>query len=96
MTTNGRSMLFMCLLSMLAPAQLISVESYVDVTFAPVPDHYVRYTSGNTIYVEGLVDGRWVGRYWTPEGPINVPYELYADNGFQIGAHHTSCSRGLE
>jgi hypothetical protein len=57
MTTSGSSILFMCLFSMLtAPAQLISRDGYIDITVAPVPDHYVRYTSGNTIYVEGLVD----------------------------------------
>ena len=46
------------------------------------------------IYVEGLVDGRWVGRYWTADGRINVPYELYADDAFRIEVNHLSLSRG--
>ena len=64
MTSKGHLLLFMGLFSMLTvPPKLISGEGYVDVTVVPAPDHYVRYTSGNVIYVEGLVDGRWVGRY---------------------------------
>jgi alpha-galactosidase len=95
MRSMGLSIVLMGLFSMLAvPAKLISAEAYVDVTAAPAPDHYVRYTSGKTIYVEGLVDGRWVGRYWTADGRINVPYELYADNAFQIEVNHQSLSRG--
>jgi alpha-galactosidase len=34
--------------------------------------------------VEGLVGERWVGRYWTADGRINVPYELYADDAFEL------------
>ena len=95
MTSKGHFLLFMGLFSMLTvPPKLISGEGYVDVTVAPAPDHYVRYTSGNVIYVEGLVDGRWVGRYWTADGRINVPYELYADDAFRIEVNHLSLSRG--
>src|SRR5207249_2874034 len=48
------------------------------------PDHEIRYTSGKTIYVEGLVDSRWVGRYWTPSGRINFPYQRFADDAFEL------------
>src|SRR5262249_39765152 len=95
MITRGSSVLSMCLFSIFTvSANLTSVEGYVDVTVAPAPDHDVRYTSGKTIYVEGLVDGRWVGRYWTADGRINVPYELYADDAFGIEVNHLSLSRG--
>src|SRR5579884_309762 len=34
------------------------------------PYHGVRYVSGLTIYEEALVDGRWIGRYWSTNGRI--------------------------
>jgi alpha-galactosidase len=60
----------------------VAAQAKVDVNVRP--DHEVRYTSGKTIYVEGLVDGRWVGRYWTPTGRINTPHELRAEDAFQV------------
>lgn len=57
---------------------------FIDINVKTTPEHLIRFTSGNTIYVEGLVGDRWVGRYWTPDGRINVPYELYADDAFAI------------
>ena len=69
---------------------------YVDIKVEPARDHEVRYTSGNTIYVEGLVDGRWVGRYWTADGRINVPYELYSDDAFAIEANDVWLSHGWQ
>lgn len=69
---------------------------YVDIKVEPARDHEVRYTSGNTIYVEGLVDGRWVGRYWTADGRINVPYELYSDDAFAIEVNDVWLSHGWQ
>src|SRR6185436_2077291 len=48
------------------------------------PEHEIRFTSGKTIYVEGLIEDRWVGRYWTPTGQINYPYQHWADDAFQL------------
>lgn len=71
-------------------------DEQVDVRIAPARNHEVRYTSERTVYVEGLVDGRWVGRYWTADGRINVPYELYADDAFAIEVNNVWLSRGWE
>ena len=43
-------------------------QGFTDVFMLDVPEHEIRYTSGRTIYVEALVDGRWAGRYWTAAG----------------------------
>ena len=48
------------------------------------PEHEVRYTSGKTVHVEGLVEDRWVGRYWTPTGRINYPYQRWSEEAFRL------------
>jgi alpha-galactosidase len=47
--------------------------AYTDIT-AGYQD--IRYTSGKTVYYEGLVDGRWVNRYWQPDGRFLSPSEI--------------------
>src|ERR1017187_7413329 len=71
-------------------------SEFVDIKVEPARDDEVRYTSGNTIYVEGLVDSRGVGRYWTADGRINVPYEHYADDAFAIEVNDVWLSRGWQ
>ncbi len=77
-----RAMMTMAVMGLMNPAGF--AQGFMDINVKPAPDHEVRYTSGKTIYVEGLVDGRWVGRYWTPSGRINNPYQRGADDAFQI------------
>ncbi|HPD29947.1 MAG TPA: alpha-galactosidase [Phycisphaerae bacterium] len=62
----------------------LAAQGFIDVNVKPAPDHEVRYTSGTTIYVEGLVEDRWVGRYWTPSGRINLPYQRWAEDAFEL------------
>jgi hypothetical protein len=61
---------------------LVSLDAYsaayTDISVRTTPNHQIRYTSDQVVYVEGLVDGRWVGQYWSAGGRINVPYELWA------------------
>jgi alpha-galactosidase len=59
-------------------------QGFTDIHLKSTPDHEVRYTSGKTIYVEGLVEGRWVGRYWTPTGRINVPTQRWTEDAFEL------------
>lgn len=44
----------------------------------------IRYSSGPVVYVEGLVNGHWAGRYWSADGRINVPGEVRSDDAFQL------------
>lgn len=46
---------------------------YTDIYFQEKPNPEVRFTTGKTICVEALKDGKWIGRYWTPDGRINWP-----------------------
>ena len=41
-----------------------------DIAIGKAPEHEIRFTSGKTIYVEALVDGRWVGQAWAADGQI--------------------------
>jgi len=59
-------------------------QGFTDIHVKPAPEPEVRYTSGKTIYVEGLVEGRWVGRYWTPSGRINIPYQRWTEDAFEL------------
>ena len=69
---------------------------YVNVSVLTDPAPLVRFTSGKHVYVEGLVDGRWVGRYWNAGGRINVPYELYTDNAFDLEIGDLPLSSGWQ
>jgi alpha-galactosidase len=62
----------------------VFAKGFTDIHLKPASDHEVRYTSGKTIYVEALVEDRWVGRYWTPSGRINVPYQRWAEDAFEL------------
>ena len=44
----------------------------------------IRFASGPAVYLEALLGGRYVGRYWASDGRINVPYERWAAEAFQI------------
>jgi alpha-galactosidase len=59
-------------------------QGFTDIQVKSTRAPEVRFTSGKTIYVEGLVDGRWVGRYWTPTGRINTPYQRWAEDAFEL------------
>lgn len=45
------------------------------VIFRAEPAPGVRYTSGLTIYDEALIDGRFVDRYWVPDGYIKADHD---------------------
>jgi len=44
----------------------------------------VRYTTERTVYLEGLVDGCWSGRYWSCDGRLNVAYERSSEPAFRL------------
>ncbi|NLG26277.1 MAG: hypothetical protein GX557_00060 [Chloroflexi bacterium] len=44
----------------------------------------VRFSSGLTVYIERLVDGRWTGRYWSADGRLPVTREGWADSAFDL------------
>lgn len=54
----------------------------------------VRYTSDHVVHVEGLVKDRWVGRYWSADGRINVPHEVWADDAFQLAINNEPLAGG--
>jgi len=45
------------------------------------PDPGVRYESGLTICDEALVDGHWVGRYWSAVGRLEAEAEAVPELG---------------
>ncbi|OHB76729.1 MAG: hypothetical protein A2W31_03750 [Planctomycetes bacterium RBG_16_64_10] len=54
----------------------------------------VRYTSDQVVHVEGLLSGKWVGRYWSADGRINVPHEVWADDAFQLAINNELLASG--
>jgi len=83
------------------PSQVIGLESqatfeegYTDIAVCSIPEHEIRFTSGKTICVEGLVEERWSGRYWSADGRINVPYERWAGDAFQLEINKELLSTG--
>ncbi|MBI4584038.1 MAG: alpha-galactosidase [Planctomycetes bacterium] len=65
------------------PCQGASLD-FTDIAVSETPDHEVRFHSGNTVYVEGLVNSQWAGRYWAANGRVNFPYWRYAESAFKI------------
>lgn len=56
----------------------------------------VRYTTGRTVLLEGLVDGSWVGRYWSVDGRLNVAYERVAEPAFHLAIDGRELSDGWQ
>lgn len=44
----------------------------------------VRFSSGTTVYVERLVEGRWVSRYLSADGRLPVTREGWVEDAFQL------------
>ena len=55
-----------------------------DIDIREMPGREIRITSGNVVYVEALVEGRWVGRYWSAEGRVNWLYETWEEDAFRL------------
>jgi alpha-galactosidase len=69
---------------------------YTDIRDLGTVTHDIRFVSGHTVYVEGLVNGMWQGRYWSAGGRINVPYELTADDAFSLHLTSGALNSGWE
>lgn len=80
----------------LAWAAIASASGHTDIRELGNESHDVRFVSGNTVYVEGLVNGMWAGRYWSAGGRINVPYELTADDAFGLRTTEASLDSGWQ
>lgn len=50
---------------------------FTDISIRETLEREIRFTSGKTIYIEGLVGGQWVGRYWGLDEQINFTYWRY-------------------
>jgi len=59
-------------------------EGYRDIAVQDEPIPQVQFASGETLYVEGLLEGRWAGRYWTADGRLPWPFDLRAEDAFLI------------
>ena len=69
-----------------AVAQSENDRSQIDQPWTKITtsDDEVRFESDRLQYVEGLVDGRWVGRYWTTGGRTNWPFEKWQKEAFHL------------
>lgn len=82
------------MLVLLSANGFASSPGYTDIVVLQTSTHDIRFVSDRTVYVEGLVNGVWSGRYWSAGGRINVPYELSADSAFELRAEGIDLSSG--
>jgi hypothetical protein len=54
----------------------------------------VRFHSGPVVYVEGLENGQWSGRYWSADGRLNVPGEGRPLGSFLVEINHEPVANG--
>lgn len=59
-----------------ALALSLPAQTFVDVKARPLPNAGARFSSELTIYDEGMLDGRLVGRYWSPIGRLRAEKEM--------------------
>ena len=59
-------------------------KKFTDISVGAEPEHRIRFYSDQTICVESLVGDHWSGRYWCADGRIDVPYEAWASDAFQL------------
>ena len=63
----------------------LSGAGQTEITVSETPEgHDVRYVSGETVYVEGLVKGRWVAHSWDMKGAARGPGQHRDANAFEI------------
>lgn len=74
----------------------MSMTEHTDIRILQDPRPGVRLTSGKTICVEELYDGRWLSRYWACDGRINFPYEYRPDDAFHIELNGEPVTSGWE
>lgn len=68
--------------------------SYTGITVTKKTNPEVLYTSGRTVYLESLMDGRWVGRFWASDGRTNIAYERWDADAFEIEVNEQVVSSG--
>lgn len=56
---------------------------FTNIVVKETPEHEVCFTSDKTIYIEALVGGRWVGRYWAVDGCIDHP-RRFTEPAFEL------------
>ena len=61
---------------------------------SPIRQPEARYISDQAVYVEGLVKDRWVRRYWSADGRINMPHEAWTDDAFQLAINNEPLAGG--
>jgi len=56
----------------------------MDIVVGKTSTHDVRFVSGETVYVEALTEGQWVGRSWGTDGEVPSHRSRSAEPAFEI------------
>ena len=59
------------------------------------PQPTVRFSSGNTLCREALVDGHWVTQFRSGDGRIPMPYEYWTDDSFVLDVNGVAVNESL-
>ncbi len=80
-----RIKIFMAVMAMsLLTLKNVVGMGYTDIRVTESSEHTTRFVSGDVVYVEALLEERWVGRYWSSDGRINLPYESWSEDAFEL------------
>ena len=73
---------FACLVCVAALAGQALAQ--IDIAQRRTPYLEVRFASGQAVYVEGLLGGRWEGRYWSANGGVGNTGRFWESDAFEI------------
>ena len=94
--------LTLCSALALAPVSRGGEGVRTEITVGEGPEREVRFASGGTVYVEALVEGRWIGRSWNAQARWERSPGHLPEPAFQIevkdepGAKATSLDSGWQ
>ena len=71
-------------------------DPHTDVRITSLPTPVVRYASDQMIYVESGDGNRWLGRFWSADGRLNVPKEGWEEDAFELEIDGSPVSSGWE
>lgn len=79
-----------------------STPAFSAIHFRPAPQPGARFSSGRLLFDEALLGGRWITRYWNPNGQVWP--EMYAErrkwrpdqpaDAFQLAVNHRDLAGG--
>lgn len=94
MMTHNRHVVQILSVAMLRAGVAWSGE-YTEALLLDEAQPTIRFTSGNTLCREALVDGHWVTQFRSGDGRIPMPFEYWTDDSFVLDVGGAPVNTGL-